>query len=617
MRSAAICVVLGLFACDQTTRTEPPAAAAELVAALVDEVGPGVVFISPQASGTRDFGDFVVTSDPIVRVDRVGAPAGTPPLAVFTRWGDASAGADAPDEVTRRIRAVLQDDPGDPADLDDDFNPVGFFQIRWQTTTAEAGQTWRISVLLPDGRAVGATDVFVAATRTELRKVDPTQATGVLAGNSVNIRFRVDAAAVDGDGDGVLDWGDNCPTKANPSQADDDGDGQGDACEACPPTQCPPGQVLDEATCGCACAPCPKGRVADPTTCACACDFPAGDPCGGSFVVDPTTCRCACPPTDCPAGMVLDAATCGCVCAADTCSGAHVQDPATCGCACPQIVRGELAPCADAGPGAILDPVACTCGCPIDTLICPPGQRPDEASCACVCAESCAPAQEQDPVDCTCACKDAPACEGGQVLDPVKCDCRCPVTQLQPCAPGQAPFPPGALCPVCIGLTLDPRDLIVPLAIQAFDDPDGACSGVAVAPDAPGVATAGGPSVDVPLVFGPAGGCPSGTCDRTFAARLTIDASGATGIDLKTYELDDLLPALSKVDCWLAYREGEGLTGEIVYLTNQGSGQAHGGGIYDAPPPDETELYVVCDGSNEPELATCPQVARHLTLTIL
>lgn len=39
---------------------------------------------------------------------------------------------------------------------------------------------------------------------------------------------------LDHDGDGVLDEVDNCPTTANPDQADTDSDGRGDACDACP-----------------------------------------------------------------------------------------------------------------------------------------------------------------------------------------------------------------------------------------------------------------------------------------------------------------------------------------------------------------------------------------------
>ena len=38
----------------------------------------------------------------------------------------------------------------------------------------------------------------------------------------------------DRDADGVLDATDNCPGLANPDQADDDSDGRGDACDACP-----------------------------------------------------------------------------------------------------------------------------------------------------------------------------------------------------------------------------------------------------------------------------------------------------------------------------------------------------------------------------------------------
>lgn len=39
---------------------------------------------------------------------------------------------------------------------------------------------------------------------------------------------------VDTDGDGIMDFEDNCPAEYNPGQEDDDGDGQGNACDNCP-----------------------------------------------------------------------------------------------------------------------------------------------------------------------------------------------------------------------------------------------------------------------------------------------------------------------------------------------------------------------------------------------
>jgi Tol biopolymer transport system component len=43
--------------------------------------------------------------------------------------------------------------------------------------------------------------------------------------------YMKELALADGDGDGVLDASDNCPTTTNADQADADGDGQGDACD--------------------------------------------------------------------------------------------------------------------------------------------------------------------------------------------------------------------------------------------------------------------------------------------------------------------------------------------------------------------------------------------------
>ena len=608
----ALVALVHAAGCESSTEAESMSPARDdRSAALVGQVDPGVVFISPAAPGAAAHGDLVVTAEPMVRVDLVDAPEGTPPLAEFTRHGSVFAVPAAPEDEAARIRAVLQDAPGDPQDLDADFNPVGYFQIRWKTSIAEPGRTYRLSVVVPDGRVVGVTDGFVAANRDQLRKVDRSKATGVLAGTLVNIRFRVDAAAVDADGDGVLDWGDNCPQDANATQEDLDQNGLGDACDACPPTQCLPGRWVDPATCACACAPCPAGFVADPATCACLCDAPAGDPCPGDFALDPRTCRCACPPTLCPPGSVLDPATCGCVCDRDACSGVHVQDPNTCGCACPQAVRGDPSPCP--GPGEVLDPSTCACVCP--DVLCPAGHRMDPTSCGCVCQSACGPGQVQDPVDCTCACEVPSGCEGGQVLDPVACDCRCPDLLLPPCAQGQNPQPPGSLCPVCFQDPAPTREVVVSRAIAAFDAPDAACSGLATDTLADVLSLDG--AIALPLDFGPVHGCALGTCNRTAAFRLPIAPLGASGLSFDADALLDALPQLADVRCWLAYREGEGLNGEIRYLSTQDPSQRNGGGIYGAPPPEVSEVFLVCDGQGEAALQLCPQVSRVLHLSLL
>ncbi len=60
---------------------------------------------------------------------------------------------------------------------------------------------------------------------------------------------------VDGDHDGITDGSDNCPTVANPDQADVDGDGRGDVCDVCPAVADPAQADLDGDGIGDACDP--------------------------------------------------------------------------------------------------------------------------------------------------------------------------------------------------------------------------------------------------------------------------------------------------------------------------------------------------------------------------
>ncbi len=60
---------------------------------------------------------------------------------------------------------------------------------------------------------------------------------------------------VDTDGDGIVDWLDNCPDDFNPGQEDADGDGVGDACDNCPDVFNPGQEDLDGDGTGDACDP--------------------------------------------------------------------------------------------------------------------------------------------------------------------------------------------------------------------------------------------------------------------------------------------------------------------------------------------------------------------------
>jgi hypothetical protein len=110
----------------------------------------------------------------------------------------------------------------------------------------------------------------------------------------------------DGDGDGVDDTDDNCPTVANAEQVDSDGDGVGDACDNCPGLSNSDQPDSDGDGVGDSCDNCPSvpnpsqlDTVGDGTGDACRCLNVACvplDQCHDAGICEPTTGNCTNPP---------------------------------------------------------------------------------------------------------------------------------------------------------------------------------------------------------------------------------------------------------------------------------------------------------------------------------
>jgi sugar lactone lactonase YvrE len=120
----------------------------------------------------------------------------------------------------------------------------------------------------------------------------------------------------DTDGDGVLDFEDNCPRIANPDQADTDRDGVGDACDNCPGVANPDQVDSVGDGIGDACRTCITGRACTPAqschlgrlTCTV-----SGALCADTGATLPNG-------TPCGAGMVCNGGNCGACIAGDSCS---------------------------------------------------------------------------------------------------------------------------------------------------------------------------------------------------------------------------------------------------------------------------------------------------------
>jgi endonuclease/exonuclease/phosphatase family metal-dependent hydrolase len=115
----------------------------------------------------------------------------------------------------------------------------------WLRGRSEPGFTWghapdlgnedaalsqRLDLILVRGSVCPNLPAFVVGDDPQRRTVSglwPSDHAGVVA----RLRLPEDGSPADGDGDGVRDVCDNCPSAANPDQADTDRNGVGDVCE--------------------------------------------------------------------------------------------------------------------------------------------------------------------------------------------------------------------------------------------------------------------------------------------------------------------------------------------------------------------------------------------------
>ncbi len=274
------------------------------------------------------YGENEPAADPTVRIDEIDPATGATirTVATFTRASGPSG---------ERTRIKLRGHPCDADDDDDDRDDQGYFYARWRPNdnpSLALRAIYRVHVLVPGGRELGFADVDVVRNNREFRGVDRDDFVPLILGQTLRIKFRVAHATVDVDGDGVLDWNDNCPSAANPDQIDTVGNHVGDACR-CASVTC---AASDQ---------CHVAGVCQPTTGACT----------NPAAADGTTCddQNACTRSDaCSAGACLgsDPVTCT---ALDACHTAGACDPATGTCSNPAAPSGTA--CGDDGNPCTLD----------------------------------------------------------------------------------------------------------------------------------------------------------------------------------------------------------------------------------------------------------------------
>lgn len=193
----------------------------------------GFLFLPPMVPRPAYLGDIVPDLPVTVQIDEIErgcTEAGCKVVRTVATFTSTSG------PRQERVRYHVADALPDPDDTDGDTDPTGFYLVRWDTDDANLSLAaiYRARVLLPTRngkqRELGFADVDVVRNQKQFRSVDQTNYTPLINGQTLRIKFRVDRPAVDKDGDGTLDWLDNCPAVPNADQADSVGNGTGDAC---------------------------------------------------------------------------------------------------------------------------------------------------------------------------------------------------------------------------------------------------------------------------------------------------------------------------------------------------------------------------------------------------
>ena len=396
-------------------------------------------------------------------------------------------------QTVRRVVATYTQQSGVGSDIVRINSQSGYY-VTWKTGAfaLNTALTYRIKIGGCRKAVLGYADVDLVARTDQLRGVDGRNFVGLVKGQPLLIRFWI--KRLDGDGDGVSNCRDNCPTVANKTQIDGDGDGQGDACE-CLTVVCAPADACRKAgVCDSRTGACSRANKSDGTSCS------DGDAC---------TLTDVCQAGACVGGNVVTCAP------ADACHEAGVCDSQTGSCS--QANKSDGTPCSDSDACTLTD--VCHAGACVggNLVSCPPADACREAGICDSRSGACSQANKSDGTLCNdndaCTLTDAclaGTCAGGNLVSCVAADqchasgvCRpssgtCsnpPVPDGQPCAhpvnqAAAATCQAGA-CAIDFTATITPSLIVSPvttskallaLSAVAGGDVDVSFSGVGLPP---------------------------------------------------------------------------------------------------------------------------------------